>query len=71
MPVRALSQNELKQQAAWKAVEYVSSGERTLCMKTSFFYNTTNNKLAVGRPSIALACCTKAAGESLWRRHRS
>lgn len=24
--VRALSQDELKQQAAWKAVEYVSSG---------------------------------------------
>lgn len=26
MPLRALSQNELKQQAAWKAVEYVQSG---------------------------------------------
>lgn len=28
MPVRALSQDELKQQAAWKAVEYVKSGMR-------------------------------------------
>ena len=26
MAVRALSQDELKQQAAWKAVEYVNSG---------------------------------------------
>jgi ribose 5-phosphate isomerase A len=26
MSVRALSQDELKQQAAWKAVEYVNSG---------------------------------------------
>lgn len=28
MPVRALSQDELKKQAAWKAVEYVKSGMR-------------------------------------------
>lgn len=28
MPVRALSQDELKKQAAWKAVDYVKSGMR-------------------------------------------